>query len=61
ENNCKGLKILSTRGASPEKILQAIDALLAADLDFINGRWRGFEILTGHGLDGLQRGRRSVI
>ncbi|WP_421611121.1 GXWXG domain-containing protein [Agrobacterium rosae] len=55
------MKILSTRGASPEKILQAFDALLAADLDFINGRWRGFEILTGHGLDGLQRGRRSVI
>ncbi|MES5100172.1 DUF4334 domain-containing protein [Agrobacterium sp. BA1120] len=46
-------EILYTRKATPEQILQAFDDLQAANLDFMNGLWSGFEIRTGHGLDGL--------
>ncbi len=46
-------QILSRREAHPEEILECFDSLPAADLDFMIGRWRGFEIRTGHLLDGL--------
>ncbi|NTF09023.1 DUF4334 domain-containing protein [Agrobacterium rubi] len=45
--------IISKRTATPDQILQAFDALQATDIEFMIGRWRGFEIRTGHGLDGL--------
>lgn len=45
--------ILETRRAGPDEILAAFDGLEPATLDFMTGRWRGFEIRTGHRLDGL--------
>lgn len=39
--------------AAPEDILKCFDALEPVDIDFMHGRWRGFEIRTGHLLDGL--------
>ncbi len=45
--------ILSTRAAQPTQILECFDSLPIADMAFMTGRWRGFEIRTGHRLDGL--------
>ena len=46
-------KILTERKASPEEALQAFDGLSPASLDFMHGRWKGFEIETGHPMEGL--------
>ena len=45
--------VLSQRQATPEAVLQCFDALQSVKLDFMLGRWKGFEIRTGHLLDGL--------
>lgn len=45
--------IIAMRRASPQQILDLFDSLEPTDLDFMTGRWRGFEISTGHRLDGL--------
>lgn len=45
--------IISTRVASPAQVLACFDALPVVDLSFMKGRWKGFEIKTGHRLDGL--------
>lgn len=45
--------VISSRKARPEQILECFDTLQPASLAFMTGRWRGFEIKTGHGLDGL--------
>ena len=46
-------EILSRREASPDDALRCFDSLPPTDLEFMLGRWRGFEIRTGHLLDGL--------
>lgn len=45
--------VISSRSADPEQILACFDTLPPVELDFMTGRWRGFEIRTGHRLDGL--------
>lgn len=45
--------IIAMRRAGPEQVLEYFDSLEPTDLDFMTGRWRGFEIRTGHRLDGL--------
>ncbi|WP_311272979.1 MULTISPECIES: DUF4334 domain-containing protein [unclassified Rhizobium] len=45
--------IIATRVASPAQVLECFDTLPVVDLSFMAGRWRGFEIKTGHRLDGL--------
>jgi len=46
-------QLLETRSASPEDALSIFDGLTAATLDYMLGRWRGFEISTGHRMEGL--------
>lgn len=45
--------IIATRESSAAQVLDCFDALPVVDLSFMEGRWRGFEITTGHRLDGL--------
>ena len=45
--------ILTRRTATAAEILACFDALPVVEADFMLGRWRGFEITTGHMLDGL--------
>ncbi len=45
--------ILKTRKASTAEALQVYDALPPATTDFMIGRWKGYEIATGHQMDGL--------
>lgn len=45
--------ILSRRQAEPGEVMDCFDRLAPADPGFMLGRWRGFEIATGHLLDGL--------
>jgi hypothetical protein len=45
--------LLHERKASVEKALAIFDQLEPASLDFMQGQWRGYEILTGHPIDGL--------
>lgn len=46
-------KMLKDRAATPEQALSFFDALEPTTLDFMRGHWRGFEIATGHPMDGL--------
>ena len=46
-------KILTERKASTEETLQAFDSLPPASLEFMHGRWKGYEIETGHPMEGL--------
>ena len=46
-------KILVERKSSKEEALQAFDSLPPASLEFMYGRWKGFEIETGHPMEGL--------
>ena len=46
-------EILSRRQATPDEVLHCFDNLQVADTNFMLGRWRGFEISTGHLLDVL--------
>ncbi|UYL07749.1 DUF4334 domain-containing protein [Bdellovibrio sp. SKB1291214] len=46
-------QILLDKIATTEEILALFDSLPPADLDFLNGRWKGFEVKTEHPLDGL--------
>lgn len=46
-------KILEERAASTEEALNYFDSLAPATIAQIIGRWKGFEIKTGHPLDGL--------
>jgi hypothetical protein len=45
--------IISTRAVQPAQVLDCFDSLPPVDVTFMTGRWRGFEIRTGHLLDGL--------
>lgn len=46
-------ELLSKREAEPEEALGLFDGLGPVELDFMLGRWKGFEIRTGHFMDGL--------
>lgn len=45
--------ILQTRQANIDEALALFDASEPVDLAFMTGRWRGYEINTGHFMDGL--------
>ena len=46
-------RLLTERKASTEEALKAFDSLSPASLEFMHGQWKGFEIETGHPLEGL--------
>lgn len=46
-------ELLATRQASPETLAAIYDAAPPAELDFMLGRWKGFEVRSGHFMDGL--------
>ena len=46
-------KILMEKKATAEEALEAFDALEPIPVEFMHGRWKGFEIETGHPLGGL--------
>ena len=46
-------KILEERKSTKEEALEAFDHLSPASLEFMYGRWKGFEIETGHPMEGL--------
>jgi hypothetical protein len=45
--------ILKKRSASTEELLKIYDSLPPVTTEFMMGRWKGFEITTGHSMDGL--------
>ena len=45
--------ILKTRKTTKEKALQLFDSLDSVNLEFMIGRWQGFEIQTDHPMNGL--------
>ena len=45
--------ILKTRRTTPKEALEIFDGLEAATVDFMIGRWKGFEIESHHQMDGL--------
>lgn len=45
--------IITARTATTTAALQLFDASPAVGLDFMIGRWKGFEVRTGHPMDGL--------
>jgi hypothetical protein len=46
-------KMLSDRAADVEDAVKIFDGLEPVTLDFMIGRWKGYEIATGHAMDGL--------
>lgn len=46
-------EILANGKASPQEALNAFDSLPPVSSEFMHGRWKGFEIETGHPMDGL--------
>ncbi|WP_289045677.1 DUF4334 domain-containing protein [uncultured Olleya sp.] len=46
-------EILSNKEADISDVTRIYDQLEPISLDFMIGRWKGFEIKTGHSLDGL--------
>jgi hypothetical protein len=46
-------QLLAERRATPDEALSLFDALPPVGMDEMIGRWRGFEISTGHPFDGL--------
>ena len=46
-------KILKDRKGSPRDLLRIYDTLEPVDLAFMQGRWKGYELETGHFMDGL--------
>ncbi|MEO0325554.1 MAG: DUF4334 domain-containing protein [Myxococcota bacterium] len=45
--------ILTEKKATPAQALELFDSLETIPVEFMFGRWTGFEITTGHPLDGL--------
>ncbi|MEL6184425.1 MAG: DUF4334 domain-containing protein [Myxococcota bacterium] len=45
--------ILTEKKAAPAQALKVFDSLETIPIEFMFGRWSGFEIATGHPLDGL--------
>lgn len=50
--------LLQTRRATIAEALEFFDSLEPVDLDFMTGRWHGFEITTGHPQDGVLEATR---
>lgn len=46
-------QLLKARKATTEEATEIYDALPPVDLEFMKGRWKGFEIITGHKIEGL--------
>ncbi len=46
-------KIIANGKATPEEAMVAFDSLSPVSSEFMHGRWKGFEIETGHPFDGL--------
>jgi len=46
-------KMLHDRAASTEDAIRIFDGLEPVTLDFMIGKWKGYEIATGHTMDGL--------
>lgn len=46
-------KMLRERAANVEEAVKIFDELEPVTLDFMIGRWQGYEIATGHTMDGL--------
>ena len=46
-------KMLRDRAASAEEAIKIFDESELVTLDFMIGRWKGYEIATGHPMDGL--------
>lgn len=46
-------EILQSRKASTADMLKVYDELAPATLEYMKGRWKGYEIATGHQMDGL--------
>lgn len=46
-------EMLQEKKASLEQALKFFDELDPVDLEFMKGRWKGYEISTGHPMDGL--------
>ncbi len=46
-------QMLQERKASPAEALKIFDGQEAVSLDFMAGRWKGYEIKTGHPIEGL--------
>jgi len=47
-----------TRRGTPQEALEFFDSLQPVDIEFMIGRWRGFEITTGHPQDGILEATR---
>src|SRR4051795_10528516 len=45
--------MLREKRAKREDALRAFDSLAPVTTEFMTGRWKGFEIATGHPIDGL--------
>ena len=50
--------ILATRQGTTEGVLDLFDRLESVDLEFMMGRWKGYEITTGHPQDGILEATR---
>ncbi len=50
--------ILTARRATTSEVLALFDSLVPIDLSFMMGRWKGFEITTGHPQDGVLEATR---
>lgn len=46
-------QLLASKSSTTEEALTIFDSLETADLAFMLGQWRGFEVKTGHQMDGL--------
>lgn len=46
-------KVVSVRKVTKEEALKAFDSLPPTSLEFMHGRWKGYEIETGHPMEGL--------
>ena len=46
-------QILRDRQATPEEVIAAFDSLPPTSTAFMLGRWKGYEITTGHAMEGL--------
>ncbi|MGB3769359.1 MAG: GXWXG domain-containing protein, partial [Phormidesmis sp.] len=41
------------KNCTPSEAIALFDSLDPVDLDFMIGRWKGYEVSTGHPMDGL--------
>ena len=52
-NNSTAVQILQEKKATLEEALALFDNSPPASLEFMKGRWKGYEIYTNHPMDGL--------